>query len=96
MTEADERKARGIIRRSAVSSAVAEAAPGPLGVIAEVPVLQTRMLVEMSEVFGRPLRLKEARDLVGLLGGATAFRYLCRRFALLACRAFPPPSRGFL
>lgn len=89
MTEPDERKARGIIRRSAVSAAVAEAAPGPLGGIAGVPVLQARMLVEMSEVFGRTLQLKEARDLVGLLGGATAFRYLCHRFALLACRTFP-------
>ena len=90
MTESREKKARRIIRRSAVSAAVTEIAPVPLWGVIGVPALQARMLVEMGETFVQSLQPKEAKDLVGLLGGATAFRYLCRRFALLACRAFPP------
>ena len=90
MAESRDKKARRIIRRSAVSAAVTEVAPVPLWGVLGVPALQAKMLVEMGETFGQSLKPKEAKDLVGFLGGATAFRYLCRRFALLACRAFPP------
>ncbi|MFQ5692364.1 MAG: hypothetical protein ACE5IM_04885, partial [Nitrospinota bacterium] len=69
-----EREARRIVRRAAVSAAAAGAAPVPLAGLAGVPTLQARMLVKVAETFGRSLRAREARDLAGLLGGATALR----------------------
>ena len=83
------KKARGIVRRAAVSAALAGASPIPLGGLAGVPALQAMMLVSLAKTFGRTLRLKEARDMAGLLGGATALQSLCRLFARTAARAIP-------
>lgn len=84
-----EKEARRVVRRAAVSAAAAAAFPVPLGGFVGVPALQARMLVEVSEAFGRPLGLREARDLAGLLGGAAALRYLGRLVARAAARVVP-------
>ena len=87
--ERAEKSARGIVRRAALSAALAGISPIPLGGIAGVPALQAKMLVRLAKTFGRTLHWKEARNLAGLLGGATALQWLCRLFTRTATRAIP-------
>jgi len=87
--EGAEKSACGIVRRAALSAALAGIAPIPLGAIAGVPALQAKMLVRLAKTFGRTLHWKEARNLAGLLGGATALQSLCRLFTRTAARAIP-------
>lgn len=87
--ERAEKSARGIVRRAALSAALAGISPIPLGGIAGVPALQAKMLVRLAKTFGRTLHWKEARNLAGLLGGATALQSLCRLFTRTATRAIP-------
>ena len=87
--ERAEKSARGIVRRTALSAALAGISPIPLGGIAGVPALQAKMLVRLAKTFGRTLHWKEARNLAGLLGGATALQSLCRLFTRTAIRAIP-------
>jgi len=83
----EELEARRIVRRAALSSALVGASPIPLGGIAGVPALQAKMLVDLAKFFGRPMEMREARDLVGFLGGATAIQYVCRLLTrTAACR----------
>ena len=87
--EGAEKSACGIVRRAALSAALAGISPIPLGGIAGVPALQAKMLVRLAKTFGRTLHWKEARNLAGLLGGATALQSLCRLFTRTATRAIP-------
>ena len=61
--ERAEKSARGIVRRAALSAALAGISPIPLGGIAGVPALQAKMLVRLAKTFGRTLHWKEARNL---------------------------------
>ena len=87
--ERAEKSARGVVRRAALAAALAGISPIPLGGIAGVPALQAKMLVRLAKTFGRTLHWKEARNLAGLLGGATALQSLCRLFTRTAARAIP-------
>ncbi len=87
--EGAEKSARGVVRRAALAAALAGISPIPLGGIAGVPALQAKMLVRLAKTFGRTLHWKEARNLAGLLGGATALQTLCRLFTRTAARAIP-------
>jgi len=87
--EGAEKSARGVVRRAALAAALAGISPIPLGGIAGVPALQAKMLVRLAKTFGRTLHWKEARNLAGLLGGATALQSLCRLFTRTAARAIP-------
>jgi uncharacterized protein (DUF697 family) len=87
--EGAEKSARGVVRRAALAAALAGIFPIPLGGIAGVPALQAKMLVRLAKTFGRTLHWKEARNLAGLLGGATALQTLCRLFTRTAARAIP-------
>ncbi len=89
MEEGAEKSARGVVRRAALAAALAGISPIPLGGIAGVPALQAKMLVRLAKTFGRTLHWKEARNLAGLLGGATALQTLCRLFTRTAARAIP-------
>ncbi len=87
--ERAEKSARGVVRRAALAAALAGISPIPLGGIAGVRALQAKMLVRLAKTFGRTLHWKEARNLAGLLGGATALQSLCRLFTRTAARAIP-------
>ncbi len=85
----EEKEARRIVRRAAISAALAGASPIPLGGVAGVPAVQAKMLVGLAKVFGRPMELREARDLAGFLGGATALRYVVRLLTRTVVRRLP-------
>ncbi|MFQ5912106.1 MAG: DUF697 domain-containing protein [Nitrospinota bacterium] len=92
----EEREARRIVRRAAISAALAGALPVPLGSFAGVPAVQAKMLVELAGVFGRPLQLRAAADLAAFLGGTSALRYMVRLLSRTAAKSLPAigPAAG--